>query len=399
MMHTGQQGALHDIRVVELGQLLAGPFCGQLLGDMGADVIKVEPPGAGDPMRVWGQGAEKVQWEVIARNKRSVSANLRIPEGQALVRKLIAKADVLIENFKPGTMEKWGLGPDVLHAENPGLIIARMSGYGQTGPYSDRAGFGGIGEAMGGWRYIVGEPDRPPSRMGISIGDTLTATYGCMGVLAALHHRSKTGNGQVVDAALYESVLQVMEGLVPEYDHGGFIRERSGSILPGIAPSNVYRCGDGEYMIGANKDSLWQRLAEAMGRPELGSDPRYATHIARGENQLELDALINAWTQTLSVDEVDALMTEYSIPAGRVYRAPEMLEDPHFKAREAIIEVETERFGKLKMQSAFPKLSATPSIVRRAAPSVVGQHNVEVYGALLGYGDAELAVLAASGAI
>jgi crotonobetainyl-CoA:carnitine CoA-transferase CaiB-like acyl-CoA transferase len=392
-------GALQGIRVVELGQLLAGPFCGQLLGDMGADVIKVEPPGAGDPMRLWGQGEEKVQWEVIARNKRSVSANLRIPEGQALVRKLIATADILIENFKPGTMEKWGLGPDVLHAENPGLIIARMSGYGQTGPYSDRAGFGGIGEAMGGWRYIVGEPDRPPSRMGISIGDTICATYGAMGVLAALHVREKTGKGQVVDAALYESVLQVMEGLVPEYDHGGYIRERSGSILPGIAPSNVYSCSDGEYMIGANKDSLWQRLAEAMGRPELGSDPRYATHLARGQNQLELDELINAWTRTLTVDQVDTLMIEYSIPAGRVYRALEMIDDPHFKAREAIIEVETERFGKLKMQSAFPKLSATPSGVRRAAPSVVGQHNAEVYGELLGLSEAELADLKAANAL
>lgn len=392
-------GALSDIKVVELGQLLAGPFCGQLLGDMGADVIKVEPPGAGDPMRLWGQGAEKVQWEVIARNKRSVSANLRISEGQALVRRLIAKADVLIENFKPGTMEKWGLGPDVLHADNPGLIIARMSGYGQTGPYSDRAGFGGIGEAMGGWRYIVGEPDRPPSRMGVSIGDTLTATYGCIGVLAALHVRKNTGKGQVVDAALYESVLQVMEGLVPEYDRSGFIRERSGSILTGIAPSNVYSCKDGEYMIGANKDSLWQRLAEAMGEPELGTDPRYATHIARGENQLELDERINAWTKTLTVDEVDALMTHYSIPAGRVYRAPEMMADPHFQARDAIIEVETERFGKLKMQGAFPKLSATPSGVRRPAPSVVGQHNAEVYGEYLGLDAGDLAELVKAGAI
>ncbi|NJS14706.1 MAG: CoA transferase [Sphingopyxis sp.] len=390
---------MSDIRVVELGQLLAGPFCGQLLGDMGADVIKVEPPGAGDPMRIWGQGAEKVQWEVIGRNKRSVSANLRIAEGQALVRKLIATADVLIENFKPGTMEKWGLGPDTLHAEYPRLIIARMSGYGQTGPYATRAGFGGIGEAMGGWRYIVGEPDRAPSRMGISIGDTLTATYGCLGVLAALHAREKTGKGQVVDAALYESVLQVMEGLVPEYDHGGFIRERSGSILPGIAPSNVYRCKDGEYMIGANKDSLWQRLAEAMGRPELGHDPRYATHIARGENQIELDIIVNAWTATLTVDELDAMMTTCSIPAGRVYRAPEMLADPHFQAREAIIEVETERFGPLKMQGTFPKMSATPGSVRRPAPSIVGQHNGEVYRELLGLGDSDLAALKAAGAI
>ncbi len=392
-------GALKDIRVIELGQLLAGPFCGQLLGDMGADVIKVEPPGAGDPMREWGQGAEKVQWEVIARNKRSVSANLRMTEGQALVRKLIAGADVLIENFKPGTMEKWGLGPESLHAENPGLIIARMSGYGQSGPYSDRAGFGGIGEAMGGWRYIVGEPDRPPSRMGVSIGDTLTATYGCMGVLAALHARGTTGKGQVIDAALYESVLQVMEGLVPEYDHGGFIRERSGSILTGIAPSNVYGCKDGEYMIGANKDSLWQRLAGAMGRPELGTDPRYATHLARGQNQLELDALINAWTATLTVGEVDAMMIAHSIPAGRVYRAPDMLADPHFQAREAIVEVETERFGKLKMQGAFPRLSATPSGIRRPAPSSVGQHNAEIYGELLGLDEAALADLKAVGAI
>lgn len=391
--------ALKGLRVIELGQLLAGPFCGQLLGDMGAEIIKVEPPGAGDPMRVWGQGEEKVQWEVVARNKKSVSANLRVEAGQTLVRKLIATADILVENFKPGTMEKWGLAPDSLLAEHPGLIIARMSGYGQTGPYSDRAGFGGIGEAMGGWRYIVGEPDHPPSRMGVSIGDTLTATYGCMGILAALHHRSKTGEGQVIDAALYESVLQVMEGLVPEYDHGGFIRERSGSILPGIAPSNVYTCKDGEYMIGANKDSLWQRLATAMDRPELGNDERYATHLARGRNQLELDGLINAWTRTLTVDEVDTLMIEHSIPAGRVYRAPEMLADPHFKAREAIVEVETERFGKLKMQGAFPKFSATPSGVRSPAPSIVGQHNAEIYGRLLGMSEDDLSDLQAVGAI
>ena len=392
-------GALHDIRVVELGQLLAGPFCGQLLGDMGADVIKVEPPVTGDPMREWGQGDDKVHWEVIARNKRSVSANLRVPEGQALVRKLIANADVLIENFKPGTMEKWGLGPETLLAEQPGLIIARMSGYGQTGPYATRAGFGGIGEAMGGWRYIVGEPDRPPSRMGVSIGDTLTATYGCMGVLAALHARERTGHGQVIDAALYESVLQVMEGLVTEYDRSGVIRERSGSILKGIAPSNVYMCKDGEFMIGANKDSLWQRLAAAMGKPELGHDARFATHIARGENQNEIDALINAWTCTLTVDEVEALMTEFSVPAGRVYRAPDMISDPHFKAREAIIEVETERFGPLKMQSVFPKLSATPGSVRRPAPSVVGQHNAEIYGELLGLTATQLDQLTAQGVI
>lgn len=391
-------GALSDIRVIEMGQLLAGPFCGQLLGDMGAEVIKLEPPGAGDPMRLWGLGEDKVQWEVIARNKKSASLNLRVPEGQAIARQLIATADVLVENFKPGTLEKWGLAPADLQRDNPGLIVARMSGYGQTGPYSDRAGFGGIGEAMGGWRYIVGEPDRPPSRMGVSIGDTLTATYGCMGVLAALHVRARTGQGQVVDAALYESVLQVMEGLVPEYDHGGVIRERSGSILPGIAPSNVYKCSDGEYMIGANKDAIFRRLAEAMDRPELADDPRYATHIARGHNQTELDALIDAWTRTMTVDELDRLMTACSIPAGRVYRAPEMLADPHFAAREAIVAVETERFGKLRMQGAFPKLSATPSGVRRPAPSHVGQHNAEVY-ATLGFNSEKLETLAAAGVI
>jgi formyl-CoA transferase len=393
------RGALQDIRVIELGQLLAGPFCGQLVGDMGADVIKVEPPLTGDPLREWGQGDEKVQWEVFARNKRSVGANLRVPEGQALVKRLIAQADVVVENFKPGTLEKWGLAPEALLEEFPRLIIARLSGYGQTGPYADRAGFGGIGEAMGGWRYIVGEPDRPPSRMGVSIGDTLTGTYGCMGVLAALHARERTGRGQVIDAALYESVLQVMEGLVPEYDRMGIIRERSGSILKGIAPSNVYACKDGEFMIGANKDSLWRRLALAMGRPELGEDVRFATHVARGANQTEIDTLINDWTLSLTMDEVDALMTAHSIPAGRVYRAPDMLEDPHFQAREAIIAVETERFGPLKMQATFPRFSDTPGSVRRPAPSVVGQHNAEIYGELLGLDAAALAQMAARGVI
>ncbi len=386
MNQLSNNGALNDLKVVEMGQLLAGPFCGQLLGDMGADVIKVEPPGKGDPMRDWGQGDEKVQWEVIARNKRSVTCNLRVPEGQAIARALIAKADVLIENFKPGTLEKWGLSPESLHEINPRLIIARMSGYGQTGPYSGRAGFGGIGEAMGGWRYIVGDPDRPPARMGVSIGDTLCATYGTMGVLAALHHRAKTGEGQVVDTALYEAVLQVMEGLVPEYDHNNFTRERSGSILPGIAPSNVYYCKDGPFMIGANNDAIFARLAKAMGQPELADNPEYATHLARGRNQTELDEMINDWIGSLTIEEADALMIEHSIPAGRVYTAKDMLEDPHFQAREAIIEVETEGHGKLKMQNAFPRFSKSSSGFRRSAPTRPGQHNVEVFEEVLGWG-------------
>jgi formyl-CoA transferase len=383
-------GALKDIRVVELGQLIAGPFCGQLLGDMGAEVIKVEPPQQGDPMRNWGHGEEKLWWEVVARNKKSVSANLRLPEGQEIVRKLAVHADILIENFKPGTMEKWGLGPDALHAVNPRLIIVRVSGYGQTGPYSSRAGFGGIGEAMGGWRYIVGDADRPPSRMGVSIGDSLAATYGCMGALAALHARERTGKGQVVDSALYEAVLQVMESLVPEYLISGHTRKRTGSILEGVAPSNVYPTRDGEYLIGANQDAVFARLCQAMGRPELAQDERYATHVARGRNLRELDELIAEWTRTLSVEELEASMIEHSVPAGKIYRAPEMLEDPHFAAREALVEVESERWGKFKMQNSFPKLSDTPGGIRSLAPVEIGQHNAEVYGELLGFDAAQL---------
>ncbi len=393
------EGALRGIRVVELGQLIAGPFCGQLLGDMGAEVIKVEPPGAGDPMRAWGRGDDKLWWEVVARNKKSVSANLRVAEGQALVRRLAATADILIENFKPGTMEKWGLGPDTLMADNPRLIVVRVSGYGQTGPYSARAGFGGIGEAMGGWRYVVGDPDRPPSRMGVSIGDSLAATYGCMGALAALHARERTGRGQVVDSSLYEAVLQVMESIIPEYAVSGYIRERSGSVLPGIAPSNVYRCSDGDYLIGANQDAVWARLAAAMGRPELATDPRYADHVSRGRNQKELDELIEAWTLTKTVEEVETLMIEHSVPAGKIYRAPEMLDDPHFAAREAIVRVDHPRWGRLPMQNAFPKLSNTPSQVRSIAPQTVGEHNAEVYSHLLGISEAELARLANEGVI
>ena len=403
-MSDVNQGALAGIRVVELGQLIAGPFCGQLLGDMGAEVIKVEPPqvdgkGGGDPMRNWGHGEEKLWWEVVSRNKKSVSANLRIPEGQDIVRRLAAKADILIENFKPGTMEKWGLGPDDLHAINPRLIIVRVSGYGQTGPYSSRAGFGGIGEAMGGWRYIVGDPDRPPSRMGVSIGDSLAATYGCMGALAALHARERTGRGQVVDSALYEAVLQVMESLVPEYLVSGHIRMRSGSILEGVSPSNVYPAKDGEYLIGANQDAVFARLCEAMGQPELAKSERYATHIARARHLRELDDIISDWSRNLTVDEIEALMIKHSVPAGKMYRAPEMLEDPHFAARDSLVEVETPKWGKIKMQNAFPRLSDTPSKIRTPAPTEIGQDNAAVYGELLGLDASELERLKAAKAI
>lgn len=392
-------GALKDIRVLELGQLIAGPFCGQLLGDMGAEIIKIEPPRQGDPMRNWGHGDAKLWWEVVARNKKSVSANLRQPEGQELVRKLVAHADILIENFKPGTMEKWGLGPDRLMDINPRLIMVRVSGYGQTGPYSPRAGFGGIGEAMGGWRAIVGDPDRPPSRMGVSIGDTLAATYGCLGALAALHARERTGRGQVVDSALYEAVLQVMESLVPEYMVSGHMRERTGSVLEGVAPSNVYPTSDGEYLIGANQDAVFGRLCEAMGQPELASDPRFADHVSRGKNQKVLDDLIADWTRTLTTDQLEQLMIDHSVPAGRIYRAPDMLADPHFAAREALVEVDSPKWGKFKMQNSFPRLSDTPGSIRTLAPSEIGQHNDEVLRDILGLDEAEIARLRDGGII
>ena len=392
---THSQGALADIRVIELGQLIAGPFCGQLLGDMGAEVIKVEPPGTGDPMRNWGHGDHKLWWEVVSRNKKSVSIDLRVEAGQAIVRRLVEHADILIENFKPGTMEKWGLSPDVLHAINPRLIIVRVSGYGQTGPYASRAGFGAIGEAMGGWRAIVGDADRPPSRMGVSIGDTLAATYACLGALSALHHRTISGRGQVIDCAIYEAVLQVMESLVPEYTVSGHVRQRTGSVLEGVAPSNVYPCADGEYLIGGNQDAVFARLCKAMGRPELAADPRYADHVSRGRHQRELDDLIGEWTRTLTVAELEDLMIEHSIPAGKIYGAAQMLDDPHFAARDALIELSSPRWGKFHMQNSFPKMSETPGSVRTLAPATIGQDNETVFGELLGLHADDIARLTA----
>ncbi|MCM8731612.1 CaiB/BaiF CoA transferase family protein [Hephaestia sp. GCM10023244] len=384
MTSTLSGGALDGIRVVELGQLIAGPFCGQLLGDMGAEVVKLEQPGTGDPMRQWGQGSAPTWWRVIGRNKYSVAADLRVEAGQELARALIGRADILVENFRPGTLERWNLGPEQLLAENPGLIIVRVSGYGQTGPYATRAGFGGIAEAMGGWRKIVGFPDLAPARMGISIGDTLAATYGCLGAIAALHHRDKTGQGQIVDAALYESVLQVMEGLIPEWAVAGHKRERTGSKLPGIAPSNVYRCKDGEFLIGANQDSVFTRLCEAMDRPDLACDPRYLTHVARGVHQDELDQIVEEWTSRHTVAEVEAKMIAHAVPAGRMYDAEDMLNDPHYAARDAIVTVDDPVLGPTRMQGTFPKLSLTPASIRRPAPRDVGQDTAEILDRWLG---------------
>ncbi|MGA1341833.1 MAG: CaiB/BaiF CoA transferase family protein [Hyphomonas sp.] len=382
--NASASGPLAGVRVIEMGQLIAGPFCGQLLGDFGADVIKIEPPGEGDPLRQWGQPGYPLFWEQVARNKRTVTANLRTKEGQEIARRLIAGADMLIENFRPGTLEGWNLAPDRLRQSNPGLIVIRVSGYGQTGPYSARAGFGGIGEAMGGWRNIVGDADRPPSRMGVSIGDSLAATFACLGALAALYNRTRTGRGQVVDASLFESVLHVMESLVPDYAVAGHVRSRSGSILPGVAPSNAYMCKDGYYLIAANQDSVFARLCGAIGRPELSGDPRYATHEQRGKNQAELDELIGAWTKQFLIDEVERLMIEAGVPAGRMYTARDMLADQHFRARETLVELDHPRWGKLPMQNAFPKLSDTPGSIRRMASQLAGQDNEDVFGRVLG---------------
>lgn len=402
MSQTAQEGPLAGLVVIEMGTLIAGPFCGQILGDFGAEVIKIEDPKVGDPMRQWGRSLPKglsPWWPVIGRNKKSVGLDLRKPEGQALAKTLIAKADVVIENFRPGAMEKWGLGYDVLSKDNPGLIMARISGFGQTGPYSQRAGYGLIGEAMGGLRYVTGEPDRPPARAGISIGDSLAAMHAVMGVTMALHHRSQTGKGQVIDAALYESVLGVMENLITEYDITGYVRERSGSVLPGIAPSNAYPCANGEMiLIGGNGDNVYARLTEAMGRPDLKTDPKFVDHASRGVNQTELDEIIAAWTATHDLGDLLVKLEGHGVPSSRVYRAPDMLEDPQFAARDTIVTVDHGVFGPIRMQNAFPKLSATPGRVRWPGPAL-GEHTEAVLAERGGCTPERIAALRASGVI
>lgn len=377
---------LEDVRVIEMGQLLAGPFCGQILADFGAEVIKIEPPGTGDPMREWGREkpyGKSLWWPVIARNKKSVTVNLRTDAGQQVIRDLVARSDMLVENFRPGRMEKWNLGYESLSEINPGLIMIRVSGFGQTGPYAERAGFGSIGEAMGGLRHIVGQPDAPPSRVGISIGDALAATLGAVGALVAIHDRTNTGRGQVVDSAIYEAVLAYMESMIPEYAIGDYIRERTGSILPNVAPSNVYPTKNDEMvLIAANQDTVFQRLAEAMDRPALAEDERFATHSARGENQEELDELIAEWTRDIPATELLDLMEEHGVPAGRIYRAPEMLNDPHYESRDAIVRLEHDEFGEFPVQNVFPKLSRTPGRVRHLGPEL-GEHNREILAGLL----------------
>ncbi len=392
-----RSGPLEGIRVIELGQLLAGPFCGQLLADFGSEVIKVEPPGSGDPLREWGReraGGRALWFPIVGRNKSSVTIDLRVPEGQALARQLIAKADIVIENFRPGTMEKWGMGYGALAAEHPQLIMVRVSGFGQTGPYAGRAGFGAIGEAMGGLRHVVGTPDAPPSRVGISIGDTLAATYAALGAMMALHARHRTKRGQVVDSAIYEAVLAMMESLITEYQQAGYVRERTGAVLPGIAPSNVYPTADGQtILIAANQDAVFRRLSAVMQPPGLAEDARFATHVARGERQAELDGIVAAWTATLPADALETVLETAGVPAGRIYRAPDIMADRHVLARQAIVRVMHHEYGELAMQNVVPRLSDTPGCVRHAAPAL-GADNARVFGNLLGLGEEQRRVLA-----
>ena len=395
-------GPLSDLRVLEMGQLLAGPFCGQLLADFGAEVIKIEAPIVGDPMRQWGREkphGKSLWWPVVARNKRSITLNLREEAGQNIVRELVKSSDILIENFRPGTMERWGLGYEALSAINPRLVMVRVTGFGQSGPYSKRAGYGAIGEAMGGLRYVVGDPSTQPSRMGISIGDELAAMHACMGAMFAIHARERTGKGQVVDSAIYEAVLNMMESLVTEYDVAGYLRERTGPILPNVSPSNVFETADGKLLlIAANQDSVFKRLAAAMGQPELAEDSRYATHSARGNSQAELDALINDWTKTIPLAALQAKLDEAGVPCGLIYRADDMLKDPHFVARQAIVTLEHPDFGPIKMQNVAPRLSDTPGAVRHVGPQL-GADNAHVFGELLGMDTAEQERLKAAGVL
>ena len=365
--------ALAGVRVIEMGQLIAGPFAGKTLGEFGADVVKIEPPGAGDPLRNWRliQHGTSVWWQVQSRNKRSVAIDLRQAEGQQLARQLIAEADVLVENFRPGTLEGWGMSPAELHALNPGLVILRISGYGQTGPYRDLPGFGVIGEAMGGLRHLTAEPGRVPVRVGVSIGDTLAALHGVIGVMMALYHRKvNCGAGQVIDVALHEAVFNVMESLLPEYSAFGAVREAAGRALPGIAPSNAYPCQDGWVLVAGNGDSIFKRLMATIGRDDLGQAPDLADNAGRVARVAEIDAAIGAWTQPRTVQQVmDALATA-RVPAGKVYTAKDIAEDPHYRARDMILQQRTRDGDTLEVPGIVPKLSATPGTVRSNAPHV-----------------------------
>ncbi len=398
---TGERGRgpLSDLKVLELGTLIAGPYCARLMAEFGAEVVKIETPGEGDPLRKWRRLHEgtSLWWYAQARNKKSVALNLREPDGQAIVRKLAAGADIVVENFRPGTLEKWGLGYDALARDNPGLIMVRISGFGQTGPYRERPGFGAIGESMGGMRHITGYPDRAPVRVGISIGDSLAALFGVIGALTALHHRAASGRGQVIDVALYEAVFAMMESMLPEYGIDGYVRQRTGASLPGIVPSNTYPCKDGSYVvIGANADSIFKRMMRAIGRPDLADDPALAGNDGRARRTEELDRAIADWTSSHDLDSVMEVLESAEVPAGRIYSIADIAADLHYKARGMI---ERHRLGgkDLLLPGIVPKLSETPGGTRWVGPGL-GEHTDEVLTAA-GYGAGEIAALRERGVV
>src|SRR4051812_35839339 len=392
-------GPLSGIRVLELGSLIAGPFCAKTLADFGAEVIKIEPPGEGDPLRKWRRmrNGTSLWWHVQSRNKKSVTCNLRRPEGQDIVRRLARGAHIVVENFRPGALEKWNLGWEALSHENPRLVLVRISGYGQTGPYKERPGFAAIAEAVGGFRYVNGFPDRPPARPNLSIGDTIASLHGVMGALMALREAERTGKGQVVDVALYEAVFNCMESLLPEYDAQGYVRERSGSALPGIAPSNLYPCKDGYVLIAGNADSLYSRLMTAIGRADLRDDPALARNDGRAAQMERIDSAISDWTLNKSQSDVLSTMEQAEVPAGRIYSAADIASDPHFAARGMIQNITAGDGEPLKVPGIIPKLSATPGSIRTKAPKL-GEHTNELLKEV-GYADAEIERLRQMGII
>jgi succinyl-CoA---D-citramalate CoA-transferase len=395
---SADQPALSGLRVLELGSFIAGPFAGQLLGDLGADVVKIEPPETGDPMRRWGvlEDGRSLWWPSIARNKRSVAVNLRDERGRDVVRRLAEHVDVVLENFKPGTLERWGLGYDALAAANPAVVLVHVSGYGQTGPRAHEPGFGAIGEAVGGIRFTTGDADRPPARAGISLGDSLAALFAVIGTLTALHERHRSGRGQEVDVAIAEAVFALMESTVADFELGDVVRMRSGGMLKGVAPSNAYPTADGrDVVIAANADAVFARLCDAMGQPELAVDPRYVEHEARGARQIELDTEIAGWTARLSADDLLAVLERHSVPSGLIHAAPDLATDPQLAARDMVLRLAAGFERPVPMAGVVPKLSRTPGAVRTVGPAL-GEHTDVVLQELAGITGDELATLRAT---